>query len=761
MQHAFDSESLVLSPVHYSLSCDPCPGLDWEVESITLEESLSTTYTLSVDLVCQTWEVDLEALLGADSTLLIHREDISRQLCGVIIDAQRGNRVDDQVRVRLTVVPAVALLAQRRDTRFWQQSSILDIAQEVWGGWLRRYGRSLDAEHLVGKYPPRDYVVQYDESDLDFVARLLESEGVSFHFNHEGDDGVEKLVLEDSIDHRPKVVTVDGVAELELVPERQELHVVESLQELRVRRSCRPSAVSAQRVRWAQSQVPESTHTQNDAPDTRFELEVYRHEARFELGPGRQVELELARQRSDAEVYVGTSNLICLEPGTRFFVSDQGWADKTMELLVIRVRHEGEAPDDARSDRAHRQLFRNSFEAVPLAARWRPPLSTPKPRVPGPLTARVTGPEGVEIHTDEFGRVKVQFEWDRSYGVHDDTSLWIRVAQGWAAGGFGSHFIPRVGMEVVVEFLGGDPDRPLVTGAVHNVDRAPPLELPARKTQTVLRTQSSPGGEGYNELRFEDAAGAEHLSVRAQRDLSGQVLNDESWTVGRDQRRSVDRDRRQQVGRDDSLTVAQDRVAKIDRNSSIEVGGDSSHTTAGDRHQTVAGTDFLETEGHAKRLHGAGLETGIRGLSATKILRSNAGPASLELEVQGSTMTTVEDTVTTHAHAGLTLSSGVEGPTAILGLEDDDASLHADNNATIVGVANALLEGGELAQICQGEAALSISDNKVEIRASEIRLVVGAVTLTISESGVTWKTTAFEVDASSDIRIAGATVTVD
>jgi len=744
-----------LLPVHYSLICEP--DIDWTVRRMRLEEALSRPYLLTVDVSSPSAELDLDAMLGKSFAFVIDRQAISRQVCGVVSAIERGDPEDDQVPLRITIVPAVQLLAQRWDTRLWRDRSIIDIVEEVLGAWLRRFQRRLDTSHLVDTYPPREYVVQYDESDLAFVQRLLEAEGVSYHFDHETDEGREVMVLEDSADHRAEVLTMDDESGLWVVPDRHELQLTETLQTLSTTRRRRPERAVCRAVSWRDPDHPLRAETGEGLTSASREIEVYRHGSAVERAPERHAALELSRARHDASVFEGRSNLTCLEPGGRFCVQDDTRPEFGRELLVIRVTHEGEASPDQLG-----ASYTNTFQSVPFIGVWRPPLSTPRPKIYGPQTARVTGPEGEEIHTDALGRVKVRFDWDREHALDDDTSMWIRVAQSWAGGGFGAQFIPRVGMEVVVEFLDGDPDRPLVTGAVYNGARGPALGLPGTKTQTSLRTQSTPGGAGFNELRFEDAAGSEQVFIHAQRDLEGKVLHDARWTVGRDRCDAVGRDRNTSVGRDETTTIGGNRSATIEADESISVRGDRSTLIEGEDHRSVVG--------HATSLHESGLETRVRGVQAAHVLRGKGKEGVASLEVQGSATVDVDNEVRVRAGNRIYASQGGPGaPTASVTFEGGSLVTTVDRQARVVAGETATwsskkavaITGGETVEVSQGAASISLEHGEVEIVATKITLVVGGNSLTISDSGVRWQAASFTLEASGDVGIEGASVSID
>jgi type VI secretion system secreted protein VgrG len=255
-----------------------------------------------------------------------------------------------------------------------------------------------------------------------------------------------------------------------------------------------------------------------------------------------------------------------LAPGYRFQLDGHFRKDQNGEYLITAVAHEAEQSGVYSGGEVSETKYLNRFTCIPYPVPFRPPRNTPRPLIPGPQTAFVTGPVGEEIYTDEHGRVKVQFHWDRRGAYDENSSCWLRVSQSSAGNGWGAMQLPRVGQEVIVEFLDGDPDRPLITGRVYNGAQSPPYELPAHKTKSTLKTMSTPGGGGFNELRFEDAKGSEQIFLHAERNLDVRVGNDRYSTV---------------LGQDHSITR---------KEQYIEVGGDQHLSVGGDQNHSVAGT---------------------------------------------------------------------------------------------------------------------------------------------------------------------------
>ena len=750
-----------LPEVRYDLQFSDDTSVLWRVREVEWTEATSAIFRLRV--VALSFEAsDPLALLGSDCTLTIDRAAVVRTIRGVV---ERIELVDDQahgVRVELDVVPALALLDRGCTSRIWQNVSIPELVQSILVPALAQYDRELDASHLVGDYPAREYVVQHRESDFDFTCRLLAEVGIFYWFDHEREGGREVLVIEDSHDHVSFVPTMDDQPSIPQIRARHELAEVESIQRLSRRQELAPTLVSRRGFDWRTPSEVLETRAPDDqgrGDDPRGRVrEVYQHEAipepRPRLAPARVLE----QQTLLAQRCRGTSNVLGLSPGRRFSLGDQA-----EQLLLTQVHHHGaDAGLDRDAGGAPEPSYANEFECVHFQAAtpWRPPPRS-RPRVTGPQTAIVTGPAGEEIHVDEHGRVKVWFVWDREHQQGDDSSVWIRVARDWAGSGFGSFFTPRIGMEVVVEFIDGDPDQPLITRCIHNGDNPPPVSLPASKTQSTIRTRSSPGGGGYNELRFEDAAGNEEIFVHAQRDLREEIGHDHATHVGADQRNTVDANQSERVRANQTLHV--------DGNRTKTIGGDEKVSVDGERTSSVGADEYLKVVGKTTHHHRANLEAWIVGLHQT-IVQSTQTPAMQTTRVEGSHSLDVDDASTTTAAKVYTAQQG--------NAHDPDVSLHFEAGRSqhfarreLVAHAGELLESSSDDAIeftaaksltaSQGAASLTLKEGVATLEAREIRLISGETMLVISPSGISIQTPQFDLEALGSITITGSTTLID
>jgi type VI secretion system secreted protein VgrG len=588
---------------------------DLQVLAFEAREAISRPFSVRVELVSEYPRFSLEELLHRQAFLAFNAD--GNGLHGQIAEVARGESGKRFTHFFIQLVPSLKRLEHRRNQRIFQNRSVPQIISEVLGE------HRILGDEFVFKLrepcKPREYCTQYQESDLHFIRRLCEEEGIHFHFQHRrerhllvfADDAIQLPVLKQPVPYQPG----NGlVAEASVVSR------------FSLRLASRPGKVSQRNYDF---RIPRVDLLSSAAGDTRQELEDYRYPGAFnDRSDGdRLAKKALERHHSDARLASGESDQRALLSG-HLFELDHPDPDWQQRWLLTSVIHEGKQPQVLEEYASHAgtsggftQGYRNRFEAIPGQVPFRPPLRHSKPRVLGSQHAVVTGPAGEEVHCDGYGRVKVQFFWDRR-GLHDDSSsCWLRVATGWAHDQYGTTMIPRVGMEVVVGYFEADPDQPYVQACLPNAATRSPLSLPAQKTQTLLRTQSSPGGGGYNELRIEDRKGQESITIRAQRDWSEHVLNDQS------------------------IQVDNQRKVQVTGLSSHQLHGEEHHLTHGQRKTQVLADDSLTVTGNqhisaanhlvnaAQQVHlAAGMQVVIDGGISTTI---KAGAHSINITPAG------------------------------------------------------------------------------------------------------------------------------
>lgn len=530
--------------------------------SMTAREALGRPFSYTIDVLAEDDSLDFSSLLGQVMTVeLTLPSSATREFSGHCTEVALVGELGRYVRYRVQLHPWLSLLAHTTNSRIFQQQSVPDVVKQI----FRDHGFSDFSEALGVKYRNWDYLVQYRESDLHFVSRLLEQEGIYYYFTHK--DKKHTLVLADSISAHEKA---PGYEELPYFPpqpgEQRERDHIDSW---RTTRQIRPGAFVATDFDFEKPQLKLTSQSRQPNDHSKADYELYDYPGEFkDLGEADvQVRLRLEEHQADYEVVRASSNARGLLTGGLFKLIDFPREDQNKEYLVIEAHYDFRVTDyeslnqsDAGPD------YRCQFKAIDSQRQFRSSRITRKPVVEGPQTAIVVGDVKQEIWTDEYGRIKIRFHWDRRDDAKDDErSCWVRVAQIWAGSGFGGIHIPRVGQEVVVDFLEGDPDRPIVTGCLYNADNKPPYTLPANRTQSGIKSRSVAGAtpNNFNEIRFEDKKGSEEFHMQAEKTMSTLVKKDRSASVGGS----------------DSVSVSGDRSVSVNGNLSVSVKGNGSGPT--------------------------------------------------------------------------------------------------------------------------------------------------------------------------------------
>ncbi len=563
---------LSLPPVTYELTLSDDAGSPWSVSRIHVSEGLNQTYLAVIDAETDV-DAETDGLLGCDATLRIVRGNGEpRVVAGVVARVDYLGTLRGHMLVRFEIAPAFELVRQRVDSRIWQAASVQAIVGEVLGTALGDFGRSVDWGEVSRGKAPRNNCTQYRESDFDYASRLLEEEGISYEFVH-ADSGIETLTFRDANPQYAKLENLDGTPDVPIIASQAEFADVESISAFEWSNAMTTTATLRRDFDWG---TPRNLLSE---PATGSDGRG-RSRRVFAHGQRRYISDDLAARAVDlrdastlaGRVARGSSNCTAMRPGLRFRLTNADRPDLEREYLITAVTHSGVQDYASGGESSSEPAYDNEFECVPFDAEIRPAPRTRKPRVHGPQTAIVTGPEGEEIHTDEDARIQVQFYWEEKPSYAAGSSCWVRVSQSWAGLGWGTQFIPRIGMEVVIEFLEGNPDRPLCTGCVYNGEYPPPFAVPDHKTQTGWRTNSSPGGGGFNELRFEDLKGEEHIYIHGQKDWVVEIINDHRETIGHDQHYEVGNDQKSVIKHDQVEDVGHDRTESIGNDVNETVG---------------------------------------------------------------------------------------------------------------------------------------------------------------------------------------------
>lgn len=670
------------------------------VDSVHGEEALSELFELRIGVRDPDGSLDLDELVGRAAHLQIRAGDDTRHVHGILADLEQAEAVGEHTRYTARLVPLAWLLDQGRDSRVFQGSDVAAILGEVLG----RLGQRSVRFALARTYAPRELCVQYRESDWAFACRLMEEEGIFHVFEH--DENGHVLVVADTPSHHPSL----DPEPIAFVPSGGTMTAGEAVQSFAYARRIRPGKVTGRSSSfWNPGYTEEASAARDRTELERYEPGVLRPDDRLDA-------LHVARAEGRGE-----ATSIRLVPGHRVTLTGHPRASFNARWLLTRVEH--------RLDRDAKGTPRYAarFTCIPDDATFRPDLRTPRPRIIGPQTATVVGRDGDEIHVDAMGRVLLHMQWDRS-PADAAHACWVPVAQMASGVGFGTLTVPRVGSSVVVEFVDGDPDRPLVTGRVYNQTSPFPYPLPEHATRSTWQTRSSPGGEGWNELRFEDAAGREEVYLRAQRDLAVEALHDATCTVGGDATTTVTGSRTATVGVVDTTTVGGARVVSVGAadattvigDQTVQVGGSQTVAVAGGRSVTV-GAGAVEAVTADREVRVGGADTRFVGGASTVTVTGDR-----TVSVGGDEVTTI--TGTRVLQVGGAVQSTIDGnvAAALAALQ-----LVVEGDTQVQSVGQVKIESDEATKI--GAPAVYVSGTTLYLRAyTRIVLEVGS-----SEEGAT------------------------
>ncbi|NIC36730.1 type VI secretion system tip protein VgrG [Halomonas desiderata] len=724
--------------LHFTLQLANASSPDTEglaVIEFTHRERLSAPFELTVRFASRNGSLSARDILDREATLTIWQDDeMLRQVNGIVSEFARGDRGHRHTFYWVEIRPALWRLGLRQNSRIFQEVSPLTVLNTL----CDEHGLTDLAFAATREPESREYLTQYREDDLAFVERLAAEEGLFyFHeFFQVGSDedarAAHRLVFADA----PQVLSHLGERTYHgraggTPPAR---HVRKLQQHTRVA----PASATLKDYSFkkpAYGQLHDhaardlEAHGQRGVVDTGYEH--YDYPGRYKADASGQAftRIRLEALRRGANTADAESDLPELAPGTRFTLTDHDLDELNRDWQVLGVVHHGKQPQALEEDgfaqgseqadqsdglqgRAGSEAmtrYHNELVLMPADQAWRPEPN-PRPRVEGPQIAFVVGPEGEEIHCDEHGRVKVQFPWDRyaepnTAGAEGEAaerapSAWLRVSQDWAGGGYGSMAIPRIGHEVLVSYLEGDPDQPLITGRIYNAVSTPPYELPAHKTRTVIRTQSHQG-EGFNELRFDDEAGQEQIWLHAQKDLELLTHNDRTEEIGNDSHLTVHRNRISEIHADDHLTVRGQRHLKVDGDDHLIVGATRHEKTA--RAQLVEAGQEIHHQAGSKTVIDAGAEITLK-----------AGGSFLKLDPSGITIVGAQVKINSGGSPG----SG-SGQGAAAALLPGAATPEASEDVTLKSGAMPLMGGFMAAAMAvaaagQGEVELEDSDDTAD-----------------------------------------------
>jgi type VI secretion system secreted protein VgrG len=619
----------------FSLTIDGLPSPAYVVR-FQGTEGLSEPFLFEVLFSTDDHEIQLAKVVGKNATLTIQpAEGAPRHISGIV---SRFRHIEDGKNVSVyqaTIVPKLWRTRHRQDSRIFQEMAVPDILKKVLdGAGLSGSDYRLS---LSGSYSPREYCVQHREADLTFLSRLMEEEGIYYFFEHS--DSGHTLVIADSKDASAPIASPATIA---FRPTLGAMAHSESVSRFSCTEEVLPGKVTISDFNFKK---PSLSLEKSASGSLDSDLEVYDFPGEYDLpGDGATLaKVRLEEWQARRVMADGQSGCIRFTPGYTFTLADRARDEENREYLLTRVEHRGSQPQMGEAATGDTLGYSNTFQCMPSDVPYRPERKTPRPSIKGVQTAIVTGPSGEEVHTDEHGRVKVHFHWDRTGPMDDKSSCWIRVSQIWAGAGWGAMWIPRIGHEVVVDFIEGDPDRPLIVGRVYHGTNVPPYPLPAEKTKSTIKSNSSKGGGGSNELRFEDKKGQEEIFLHGQKDWNTVIEHDRTEKIGNDVAELIGHDESRQVDNDQTQRIKHDQKERIDNDRSISIGVNDHLDVGGDRDGEVIGNEIWAV-GMSRTVAVAGPHTETVGASQSI---SVGGPqsvsvgASMSVSVGGSKSETI------------------------------------------------------------------------------------------------------------------------
>ncbi|WP_148864585.1 type VI secretion system Vgr family protein [Marinobacter fonticola] len=552
------------------------PDDTFAVVDFELTEQLSQPFVLKLNLASRFADLAVADVLDQGAELVIWQDGQAvRTVQGVVCAFSRGDTGHRRTRYWVAVQPALWRLGLMHNSRIFQQQT----PETILGTLLDERGLVDKRFNLKRTPTEREYCVQHRETDLDFLNRLAAEEGWHYRFDH--DTAGQPLVMADHHRDAPELPEVGYNAMA------GGSHKVPCIFTFQYTETVSVAGVSLKDYTFKNPAyaLMHQAHAADSEANQRTDYEHYDYPGRFKADAAGQpfTESRLDSLRRNASVGKGESNRADFTAGAKFTLDGHTQPTLNRDWLITAVKHEGKQPQALEEEGGSgATTYSNDFWTVPGDRTWRPPITdkeNPRPRMDGPQMALVTGPEGEEIHCDEHGRVKVRFPWDRYSQNNEHSSAWLRVSQGWAGGSYGFMAIPRIGHEVIVSFLDGDPDQPIITGRTYHATNTPPYALPAHKTRTTIKTQTHKG-EGSNELRFEDEADQEQIYVHAQKDLDLLTENDRTEVIHHNSHLTVDNDRYSHIKANNHSTVDGEKREKVGKDHSFDVTG-TLHIKAG------------------------------------------------------------------------------------------------------------------------------------------------------------------------------------
>jgi len=726
------------------------------LRGFTGHESLSRLFSFELDLLSPDPEIKFDKIIGQKVTIRVRLgKEKERFFHGMISRFMQTGSDVGLANYRATMVPALWFLTRTADCRIFQSKKVPDIIQEI----LKENGVTDIKTVLKASYEPRDYCVQYRETDFNFVSRLMEQYGMFYFFEHE--EKKHTVVLADDLSAHQPCPEQPKVSWNPQGSDNLDEDVITSLQWEETFRFGK-YAVTDYNFETPSTSLRAEVKTQIEVGgNSKYEIYDYPGEYGKKSEGDGIAKIRMQEEEAQYKVISGAGTARVFMTGYKFTLQDYVRKDVNGDYVLTQVQHVASVGNTYTTGAAaggNEDDYSNSFACIPAKRPFRSPQVTPKPMVQGPQTAVVVGKSGEEIWTDKYGRVKVQFHWDRYGKMNESSSCWVRVSQNWAGKNWGAMFIPRIGQEVIVEFLEGDPDQPIITGRVYNAEQTVPYPLPAEQTKSTIKSNSSKGGGGSNEFRFEDKKGSEEIFLHGQKDWTIAIENDKNQTVGHDETlavgnnrtKTVKVDQSEDIGSNKKIHVGATHTETIDSDKTMTVGGNHSETISGNETITVS-TASAHTIALARALTigaayqvtvGAGMNETIGAAKAEEIgaVKSvNVGGNSSE-NVGANKSVDASSNISENAGKNMALSAG------------DNFSGKAGKDVSIDAGKKMVLNAGDDFGISGGKkGVIAISD--------ELSIKCGDASITLKKNGdITIKGAKITVNGSGDVIVKGSKI---
>jgi len=602
-------------------------------QRMSAKEQLGNLFEYELDLLSKDPGINLQDLLGSTmSVRLSTRGEEQRHFSGYVSRFSQMGMSGKYYVYQASLRPWLWLLSRTANCRIFQQKTVPDIIKQV----FRDNGFSDFEDLLSGNYRTWEYCVQYRETDFNFISRLMEQEGIYYYFKNEKD--IHTLVMSDSIgSHDP----IPGYEEIPYNPFSDHSRAeYEHIFEWFTSQTVQPGSyvMNDYNFKTPKANLEAKLSQQYEHEQSEYEVFDYLGEYIDASEGETYVRVRLEEFTSQHEQAQGQTDARGIAVGGLFSLAEFPRKDQNKEYLVVSTDYEINSSQYESGTATDEDVFSCSFTAMDSQVAFRSQRKTPKPMVQGPQTATVVGKAGEEIWTDEYGRVKVQFHWDREGQSDENSSCWIRVSHPTAGKSWGAVSIPRIGQEVIVDFLEGDPDRPIITGRVYNDVEKTPYGLPASGMISGMKSNSTPGGGGYNEMIMDDTKGTEQIRIHAQYNMDSTILNDQTWTIGNNRTTSVGVDDSETVGSNQTINIGTNQSSTIGANQSISVGSNKTETVAintaetigvakeltiGAAYQITVGAAMNETVGAAKAEEIGGAKSVNVGVNSSENIGSN------------------------------------------------------------------------------------------------------------------------------------------